>query len=336
MGKSLFAQAPIIDTVCFDDVVNYGVHGFTNSNFYWTVNGGAMIPPNSVNDSITIQWGNTEGIFTIAVVEVSEFGCVGDTVKARIVVEDPSKIRVFGPDSVCSGDEILLYATGGHSYLWMNGETNDTLNSRPVNSTMYSVTIYGCRTETLNHYVHTWPLPNADFIYNPQYPIVDQTVYFESIGRYGATFEWLLDSIPFSYDKNPTHIFTDTGLYNVMLIAISEHGCVDTASHDILVRDHIHIWVPNAFTPNGDEKNPIFKPIASFDPKYFDQYEFYIFDRWGSEVFHTTDYYQGWDGTYKGKLVPIDTYVWMLIYKVNERISFDPEMTMRGKVTVVR
>ena len=325
------------DTVCFDDLVNYEVNGFNNSTFNWNVQGGTLIPANTVNDSISIQWGNIEGTFLVSVVEQSEFGCYGDTVYTSILVEDPSKIRLFGPDSICSGTPIQLYATGGHSYLWMNGETNDSLNSIPLTSTMYSVTIYGCREVTLNHYVHTWPLPNSDFIYNPQYPIVEQTVYFDYIGQGGVNFEWLIDSVPFSHSEISTYAFNDTGLYNIMLITISDHGCVDTASHDILVRDYIHIWVPNAFTPdNGDDLNKVFKPITSFDPKYFEKYEFYIFDRWGSEVFHSFDYNEGWDGTYKGEKSPLDTYVWMLIYKVDEHISFDAEKVLRGKVTIIR
>ncbi|MCX7861897.1 MAG: gliding motility-associated C-terminal domain-containing protein [Bacteroidales bacterium] len=73
------------------------------------------------------------------------------------------------------------------------------------------------------------------------------------------------------------------------------------------------VFIPNTFTPNGDDINNTFKPSIAFVEK--EGYLFKIFDRWGSVVFETTDPLKGWDGTQGGKVVPSGMYVYLLNYR---------------------
>ena len=66
----------------------------------------------------------------------------------------------------------------------------------------------------------------------------------------------------------------------------------------------IALWVPTAFTPNGDSINDNLN-IFSLNWK---KYELRVFDRWGTLVYHTHDYYKRWNGTFKGELVQMDAY----------------------------
>ena len=329
----------IDDTVCVSEIEYYNVNGFNNSAFHWTVSGGNIVPANTINDSIIVGWGNNSGNYEVTVVEVSEFGCIGDTITDPVYVEDPSLWTITGPDTVCSGTPVNITVTGGSNYIWMNGEISNTINAIPINTTNYSVVVYGCLTDTLLHTVNTWALPEPGFTYSPNYPIIDESVYFTYGGGTAIQFTWLINYTdpPFALnDSHPIHSFSDTGLYDVTLIVVDQHGCIDTSSQEVLVRQNTNLWVPNAFTPNGDALNQIFLPIGNFDPSRIERYEFYIFDRWGTQVFYTKDFNEGWDGNYNGGQAPMDTYTWLIILKVSERISFEPEKAYRGKVTLIR
>ena len=91
------------------------------------------------------------------------------------------------------------------------------------------------------------------------------------------------------------------------------------------------IFVPNAFTPNGDNTNDIFYVYTNGASEF----SLDIFDRWGNLIHHSTDPFQGWDGKYQGTLVQNDVYVW----KVTVAGIFNNEYQAKkfiGRVTVVR
>ncbi|MFZ1664730.1 MAG: gliding motility-associated C-terminal domain-containing protein, partial [Flavobacteriales bacterium] len=97
--------------------------------------------------------------------------------------------------------------------------------------------------------------------------------------------------------------------------------------HELLCDDP-DIFVPDAFTPNGDGSNDVLfvrgLNIASLD--------FQVFDRWGETVFRTTDQKQGWDGAYKGK--PVDPAVFVYWLKVGCKDGQD--FFTKGNVSVIR
>ena len=83
-------------------------------------------------------------------------------------------------------------------------------------------------------------------------------------------------------------------------------------SNIVCISQTPNIFIPNTFTPNGDEHNEVFRPIAYFVSEV--GYSFAIFNRNGSEIFSTNDPSKGWDGTYKGSNVQNDNYVYHLQY----------------------
>jgi gliding motility-associated-like protein len=89
-----------------------------------------------------------------------------------------------------------------------------------------------------------------------------------------------------------------------------DNGCPDTFSLKLVIVDDYVFYLPNAFTPNKDSKNEIFKPEVS---GVYD-YEFFVFDRWGELIFQTTNTDEGWDGTYKGEKCQQDVYVYKIRY----------------------
>ena len=107
-------------------------------------------------------------------------------------------------------------------------------------------------------------------------------------------------------------------------------NCSDTATKNIPIYPEKLIYVPNAFTPNQDDVNDVFKPVVSGVDD--ENYKFVIFDRWGKEIFSTTDYNKGWDGTINGKDASIGVYTYIIEYKEIQGI----QKILKGIITLVR
>ena len=91
-----------------------------------------------------------------------------------------------------------------------------------------------------------------------------------------------------------------------------------------------YVYVPNAFSPNGDGVNDEFKPfINGYEP---DEYVFYIFDRWGKQIFESNNLENGWDGTHNDSECKQDVYVWYVIFSdMNNKIQ-----TLNGIVALIK
>jgi gliding motility-associated-like protein len=186
---------------------------------------------------------------------------------------------------------------------------------------MYDVTLNvissdGCTASvTFPSYINVFPGPIAAFNASPQpATILTPQISFTDQSLNAVTWSWNFgDSAnTISSLQNPTFTYDAVNCYEVQLAVTSADGCADTTTQNICIRPEVTIYVPNAFTPDGNGKNDIFIPVhAGLDPE---KYELWIFDRWGNLVFHTTDVNAGWDGRMKGRAEPVqnDTYVWKI------------------------
>jgi len=121
---------------------------------------------------------------------------------------------------------------------------------------------------------------------------------------------------------------TDPGLYSLQVI--DANGC--TATDSINVKDSTcpqYIYIPTAFTPNGDGKNDRFKAVFAGPNSDF---KLAVYDRWGRMVFETSDPSAGWDGTTGGNPQPAGTYAWVCIYRLYQQ----PQRMQRGTVILIR
>jgi gliding motility-associated-like protein len=109
----------------------------------------------------------------------------------------------------------------------------------------------------------------------------------------------------------------------------SAAGCITLDTQVVKSIKEITVFIPNAFTPNNDRVNDQFYPITS---GIKEMYAFKVFNRWGHEVYSTTNFEQGWDGTFKG--VPQQPGVYAWYYRglgIDEKIFF-----RKGTVTLIR
>ena len=89
------------------------------------------------------------------------------------------------------------------------------------------------------------------------------------------------------------------------------------------------LYIPNSFTPNGDFKNDFFRAESHL----ISDFEMFIFNRWGNQVFHTNNIHEGWDGTLNNENQQIDVYIYKIIYK---KVYTDKYYERTGVVTLLR
>ncbi|GIV26717.1 MAG: hypothetical protein KatS3mg027_0531 [Bacteroidia bacterium] len=158
---------------------------------------------------------------------------------------------------------------------------------------------------TYTNYIQVYPYPMADFIANPWVTSeFEPTVSFTSTSQGAITYNWFFsDFASGAYNtsnlQNPIHTFTQPGTYSVALVVYNQYGCRDMVVKTIIVEPEFHLYIPNAFTPDGNNINDVF--ICKGTGIDVTRFEMLIFDRWGELIFKTTDFFEGWDGTVKGK-----------------------------------
>jgi gliding motility-associated-like protein len=229
----------------------------------------------------------------------------------------------------------------GSSFNWRPAGTlanTNTLNpiAFPFDTTAYILTSY----DTLN--LPGCPKPGYDTVLVNVMPkiipfagrdtmiVVGQPLQFNAEG--GVTYSWTpatgLDNPTI---KNPVGLYgpeTDSIRYRVEVF--NEIGCSDTAYVNVKIfKTTPYVFVPSAFTPNGDGLNDVIRPVAVGvqEIKYFR-----IYNRWGQMIFHTSTNQHGWDGRIKGTLQGSNVFVWM----VSAIDYLGKPIFLKGTVTLIR
>lgn len=171
--------------------------------------------------------------------------------------------------------------------------------------------------------------PNANFTIQPNpVSMFDPTVQLiDNSGMNIATYSWVLeDGTPgAATTENVTATFPEgvASDYDVTLYITDENGCEDSVTHTVQVINEVILYAPNAFTPDGDEHNNTwFVHIEGID---MTQFQLRIYNRWGENIWESSDPKGEWDGTFNGYLVPEGTYNWVIEAKdvlTDERYEF--------------
>ena len=256
-----------------------------------------------------------EGDYTVHIDNTC--GSDSATINVRFY-NDPLAVD-FGNDTLlCQLATLLLDATQQHpaSYLWQDSSTNTTYTV--IDDGRYWVVVTdGCTgaSDTINiAYLYDLQVDlgnDTTICSNHPYTLDATTPYSRYLWHDGTTA--------------PTHEVTTTGTYSVHVY----NACGEAdASVTIEVEDCGEaVYVPNAFTPNGDGQNDLFLPVFNH-PERLESYSLHIYDRWGRLLFSTDNPQQGWNcGD-----CPVGAYVWRIEYKV----SGEGGKILTGNVTVVR
>lgn len=192
----------------------------------------------------------------------------------------------------------------------------------------------GCTVDTFFHeLIEVRPSPIAAFNASPEeLTQFNSTVQFEDQSEGGAGWFWQFGDDFSTSVQHPEYTFRDTGLQEVQLIVTNAYGCQDTVVQYLDVKPEIRYHIPNAFTPNGDGQNDVFRGKGILEG--IRAYQMSIWNRWGELIFSSNNPTQGWDGNSgkDGRSVPAGVYVYFveMIGPRGERFEY------QGFATLIR
>jgi gliding motility-associated-like protein len=255
-----------------------------------------------------------------------------DTVTLKVV--DPPRATAAPDTTVCFGIPLTLRATGGTYYKWtpayyVDKSTSAVTLAHPPDTTLFTVTVtdtLGCpKPVTATALVNVVPKVNA-FAGNDTIIMLNTPFQLNATG--GVRYTWAPpDGLNSRNIYNPVTTYNRDITYTVT--AYTQEGCSGTDNIFVRFIKGPDIYIPNAFSPNGDGLNDLFRPL----PVGIVQMEFFrVFDRWGKLMFSSTAYLKGWDGTVNGSIAAVGTYVWVVQGKdINNNT-----VQRKGTVTLVR
>jgi len=180
------------------------------------------------------------------------------------------------------------------------------------------ITTDGCKMKmAYPDYITIHPNPMAFFEVKPEViNELDSLVFFHDQSVNADIWNWYFGE-PYSINnnsnlQNPTHTYSDTGTFYPTLIVFTNFGCTDTISGRVIVEPNVVLYVPNAFTPNNDPKNQVFRAFG--EGINLSTFNMIIYDRWGKQVFHSSDIETGWDGKINGSVASEAVYNWYISY----------------------
>ncbi|MDG1779585.1 MAG: PKD domain-containing protein, partial [Flavobacteriales bacterium] len=170
--------------------------------------------------------------------------------------------------------------------------------------------------------------PDATTIYNPEIQFVDQSFdAWEWFWNFGDGY--------FSNEANPAHSYEAPGTFMVELTVQNEYNCVSQDVATVTIGEEFNMYVPNSFTPDGDNINDYFLPVI-LGPELLDFYELRITDRWGVLLFESNDTKEPWlaDFNQGGEYYVIsDVYIWQVKMRLK---GAERSELVTGHVTVIR
>jgi len=263
----------------------------------------------------------------------SPAGCLKNDSVTVAVNPIPTATVSFNTVTICEGDVLQMNATGGGTYQWtpsagLSSATVANPSMSPVVTTQYQLVVtnnFNC-TDTAIADITVIKKPTANAGPDKETVLGFPVALQGSVGGDNINFAWT----PNLYLDNPsieqpTVLPAAAGVYQYQLTVTS--GCgVATDSVQVIV--YKGVYIPSAFTPNGDGKNDTwYIPSLAAYPVF----ELSVFNRWGQLIFHTKNIQAGWDGKYKGQLQPSGAFVYLLTIgdAKNKKIY-------KGTVTLIR
>jgi gliding motility-associated-like protein len=288
-------------------------------------------------------------------VTANDMNCSVAVTDVATVVINPQAVSFINAPVTSGCEDFTANFTAisnlGTTFDWDFGDGSSQGSGSPVthtytNSGLYTVTVtvttaLGCvSTVTDTNYINVFPAPTAGFTSTPQ-PASSTSPIVSFIDQSIGADEWDWDFIytnpatGFFTDtlQNPSFTYPDTGVYIVQQTVTNSFGCTDVAYNNVEIIPEYVLYAPNAFTPNNhDGLNDVFMPSGvGIDP---DNFEMTIYDRWGNQIFKTTDVTKGWDGRANGgsKVAQTDVYVW----KIRTKDYGGQNHSYVGHVTIVK
>lgn len=286
------------------------------------------------------------GDYTVALTVTSPESCTDTkTVNNFIKVLVSPKAGFYADTVVCTTVPVAFIdtSTGANTWSWNFG-VEDTFTVDTIQFPFYTYmepgqyTVTQAVTNTLGCpdtlikelYIEAIPYPTSYF--EPDTEALQLPDTLIQLFNYSQDFTgvlWDFDNGDSSVVLNPLANYQDSGLYNIVLYAYNDLGCVDTFDIMFQVYEQETFFVPNSFTPDGDDLNETWNVYG----RGISEITVRIFDRWGKMVFMSKSVDQPWDGTdFNGDPVPQGVYT----YSVDLLWYRGRAFSRQGTITIMR
>ena len=264
-------------------------------------------------------------------------GCDSIYQQINIIITPSPTAPTVNNVAYCQNDKSTPLTATGTSLLWYNTATGGTGSSTaptPITSNSGIVSYYvtqtngSCESQRAKIDVTVNSLP------------VVASISGNNMLYVGAT-ETLTDATAggvWSNSNNASATIDETGLVNGLIpgnttiyyTVTTSDSCSSQTSFDLTVQRLLNnnFYIPNAFTPNNDGKNDVFKVYGS----YIKTMQLKIFNQWGELIFESNDINNGWDGTQRGRLQPTGVYIYIV------KVTFIDNQTINktGSINLIR
>jgi gliding motility-associated-like protein len=234
----------------------------------------------------------------------------------------------------CQGDsmDVSVHLNGGIeplNFVWWDGVADTNRRFRPSQTTYYPFSVADiCGNMYRDSAVIFVPPPiDASFNLNED-PAVPLGISISNFSQNASEFYWDFGDGDTSSLPQPSHLYSRPRVFTVKLWAWNEYGCVDSTSRQIDIKQDFSLFLPSAFTPNGDGINDHF----AIHGGGFESYEIQIYNRWGQLIFRTNKLEKHWDGTFNGEAVPSGVYY----YLINLALEDQRRHSERGSIQIYR
>ena len=327
--KEMIALIGISDSSgCEPLTVNLKNETIGDDNSYWDFGNGET----STQDNITKTY--NAGIYPIHLY-AKGLGCI-DTTLINLEVFPKPMVTVIKDSSICEGDSIQLFGSGGENYLWEpnSGLSNPTI-SNPIASpdftTNYRLTVTDTNScsDTRNVQLTIYNQPKIQLFDDTLIYLGEDLKLIERNNNANVIYSWT-PSTGLSCTDCPNPKAKPLVTTKYILRTTDLIGCFEfTDSITVEVHDGFTTDIPKAFSPNGDGVNDIIY-VRGWGIKELLIFE--IYNRWGEKIFETNDQTIGWDGTYKGQPQAIDTYIFVV-----KALGYnDNVIEKKGNITLLR
>lgn len=310
-----------------------------------------LLMPAADPKALSVRWtapdGDTSNDFALAIPNLKQsdtgmyklqenfyFGCV--RLDTFYVSAYPGiRISVAPTHTLCEGKSEILSATSSvpGTFKWMppDGLSNDAVANpvaSPQSFTNYKVTVtnsYGCKDSAFVPIsVYKNPVAKA----GPDKIILagDTATINASVSGTDVNYYWS-PSLYMDNSRSLTPVVNPPKEINYTLNAVSTVGC-GVATDDVKISVYKDIFIPNAFTPNGDGINDMFRVLPFENYKII---KFGIYNRWGKLMFETDDAHNGWNGTFGGEPAPAGVYVYYI-----EMQNRQKKIKKKGTIVLLR
>lgn len=335
--------------VCEGDTASFTYFGnaLPDAGYNWSVVGGynELISGQNTQGPVIVRF-DSAGLRSVRV-QVNNRGCLSEIATQTVTVRPNPKLTYTVKEYGCVGEVINVafnsisplidsfkYGFPGAQIVY-GAATGGPYGIRYSAPGTYAVTTMSyareCPSRLYSDNIVIHPLPDARFSMSRNEVCIGDTVQFVTASTEDSNMQ---------YYWTPAHYFNSGNIYSgrgvigadgyIKLRAVSKWGCQNTDSLYLKANVCCEMFFPNAFSPNSDGRNDIFKPVTLGHQEIK---TFRILNRWGQVVFETKGDRMGWNGVYNGRDQDAGTYYYLIRYRCADS---DKDLEQKGEVLLVR